>query len=494
MDLPASLPFETQAESLTRLEVPSSGEVLGTVYVAGSGCLDTLPEPENIDTQVVLDLNTEALHTPAEAPSPSLSSLVEQTDFGNCLSSDSDQSPYHLETVDEYLASRSQILNDPTATDIPLSMLPDNASSPGDPLVDYDSLLSSFFTGDDLALVKHTTACGPLYRSLSLESDDLVQHYFGHTSHLYSTFNSSLSPFVAFVSDEWQSSAPIHHAIQSAAAACLSGRIPRMRRVAALNESQALEIIRRDDVGSKTRATATSLMVRLIIGLSGSWHDQKAVGLEHLRAVQNAVYQQRLTDDNFADIYDFFYKALVYWEMVASAVDASVFDHACSSQREVFRKQLRKPQKSTFLSHRVAPHPWTGLACVPQMIMGQLLNKIHLVRFAKRKMSMCQADLVRLSEIAAETISLEAELWAFQLPNPIEVDDMGDPETPAIHHIWTAEAFILACLYQTYLVFPDIFQKRLDTLRLQTSSSGYSSVFEEQRAALVLSGLVNGFG
>ncbi|KAM0470474.1 hypothetical protein ACHAP7_009538 [Fusarium lateritium] len=238
-------------------------------------------------------------------------------------------------------------------------------------------------------------------------------------------------------------------------------------------------------------------MALLIIGLSGSWHDQKALGLDHLRVVQDAVYQHKLVDDKFAGIYDFFLKSLVYWEMVASAVDADVLDHASSPQREAFRQQMFRPQKPAFFGRRATPHPWTGLACVPQMIMGQVLSNIHVVRSIKRRTSFCRADLTRLEEVAAETANLEAVLWEFQLPGPAEVDDMGDPETPAIHHIQTAEVFILACLYQIYLVFPDILLNRKDTLRAQwldAPSFDSPNFLAKHCASLAMDGPVDGFG
>ena len=69
----------------------------------------------------------------------------------------------------------------------------------------------------------------------------------------------------------------------------------------------------------------------------------------------------------------------------------------------------------------------------------------------------------RLTWLWHSATKLDAELWALQLPHPCEITDTGDRNTPAVHHLLLAEAYVFANLFQLYQHFPKLLERRRET-------------------------------
>jgi hypothetical protein len=60
---------------------------------------------------------------------------------------------------------------------------------------------------------------------------------------------------------------------------------------------------------------------------------------------------------------------------------------------------------------------------------------------------------------------LDQSIWAYELPKLHSISNIGDPNTPAIHHLLLAEAYMYANIYQLYREFPNVRRKRVKWMR-----------------------------
>lgn len=288
----------------------------------------------------------------------------------------------------------------------------------------------------------------------------LVEAYFSVVCPIFSTFDSQHNQFRSFVGQNWQSSVPIYYAMLSMAAAKLSWQAPYLKTYALRTQSMALKSLYAvlPSVGS---LSTELLFVVLLLGLSASWHDISDLGTIHLRALQHAITTHRvLYSDEFQHL-DFFKGALVYWEMVACSVDDNVSIRNYSKMSCHPPQQTRSNNVSSITGARINPHPWAGVALAPQAIFSHIVRHIRSLRSFDLDVSSSQSILSRPKEFLKKLHTLEEELWTLELPKLHEIANTGDENTPPIHHLLLAEAYMFACLYQLYYIFPNIRRKRV---------------------------------
>ena len=66
--------------------------------------------------------------------------------------------------------------------------------------------------------------------------------------------------------------------------------------------------------------------------------------------------------------------------------------------------------------------------------------------------------------------SLDETVWACSLPSLHDIISTGDGNTPVIHHLLLAEAYMFANLYQLYYIFPSLRRRRAKYIIEATNS------------------------
>lgn len=341
-----------------------------------------------------------------------------------------------------------------------------NIVEPNDMNDDYTIYDDNYEMGSDfLGFFENDYPAGQLTQMIlqpALESNILVEYYFTRVCALFSTFDSDLNPFRLFVKEKWQASELICYTIQSMAAACLSDRSPHMRRQAEKYQALAVSCLQEELKRSEASVSVEALFGLLLLGLSACWHDHKAFGLEHLKSAQAAVFKISLADDVYtSEMHIFFTKALIYWEMVTSPIMGNNLIDTHSRQIRTIQESSTAPQKPMWLvCKRVAPHPWTGISSTIQVILGQVLKNVKLYMAFRQAPTLTHSDLSRMTQLLRDAETLEEEAWSLHLPKVEEIDDFGDTGTPAAHYLLLAEGYVLSCLYQIYVTFPEILEAR----------------------------------
>ncbi len=300
----------------------------------------------------------------------------------------------------------------------------------------------------------------PRYLPLPLGdvSNKLVEAYFTLVCPLFSTFDSDQNWFRSFVDRRWQDSGAMFYAMLSMAAAKLGRQRINLRSHALEYQSLALRNLHAS-VDDATGWNTELLFVILMLGLSTSWHDARDFGLVHLKAMQHAIVNGTVECLNDSPPLDFFTHALVYWEMATCYLkeDVSVHENSKQDQPQMKRATTSKMPTSLVVG-RISPHVWTGVASVPQAIFTRIARLIKHIRYL---------DQVSTLDFRQLVSSLEEELWTLELPSLHEIAHTGDENTPAIHHLLIAEAYMFANLYQLYYTFPYLRQRRAKSIREQ---------------------------
>ncbi|CAL5867693.1 uncharacterized protein PFLUO_LOCUS1912 [Penicillium psychrofluorescens] len=295
-------------------------------------------------------------------------------------------------------------------------------------------------------------------RSISLPSSlldprsELIQRYFSHVSPTVSTFDSPSNPFRSVVAQGWQSSLSMLLTMKSMTGATLARFSDEMRIIGLQSQRLAYGQISREISHSPGAITDVLLFCILLLGISSVWHDPKDYGTVHLKAVRDIIRTRSFTCTSPYLTETFFKKALVYWEMVSCVVDNDFSTDEPSAMLSCLIPG--------FLSScsRVVPHPWTGIGAESQLHFTCTAKLIRQLRAMQNGgLNVPAADINRLLAAAQK---IEAYAWTTTLPNLCEIDAVGDPDTPSSHHLYIAEGYLLATLYQLYLVFPDLAQAR----------------------------------
>jgi hypothetical protein len=294
----------------------------------------------------------------------------------------------------------------------------------------------------------------------------LVSYYFHDVCSVFSSFDSDLNPFRSYVSRTFQNSAPVFNAMLSSSAARLADEMPQLKVIGLQYQSQALRCIAQSLKGATTISEDT-LFAIFLVGLSTAWHDGRDIGLAHFHAAQRAITSDSIWlrgDDH--SIMNFFKYALVYWEMAISLVSDDV-EFTSKIENIVGHKSSTPAKGSSDSEHiRVTPHPWTGVSLPVQAIFSRVSKAIRALRSLDPR---SPTSVLRYKKVSDDIERLEASLWSLELPSVADIDDTGDPNTPASHHIFLAEAYVFAGLYQIYRKFPRILQGRRDELAAETS-------------------------
>lgn len=295
-------------------------------------------------------------------------------------------------------------------------------------------------------------------------SVELVPFYFNVVCPILSTFDSEKNVFRTFVSKKWQDSVTMHYTIQSMAAAKLVWFMPDMRAHALEYRSLALGNLQKE-ISAASCWDTELLFIVLLLGISSCWFDITDLGIAHLQAIQKALLNGKVKFSDDFDTAGFFRNALTYWEMVSCAVSDTVtyndYDNMELEQPEEPKPQPPTRQRAHESPARIVPHPWTGVASEPQAIFTRILRQIHGLRTSGSTSTAVGLRLDRPTDFLETVRGLDEAIWSYSLPNLHDIGNIDDPNTPAVHHLLLAEAYMFANLYQLYCVFSNVRRKRV---------------------------------
>lgn len=308
-------------------------------------------------------------------------------------------------------------------------------------------------------------------------SDDveslLIQHYFKDVCAVFSSFDSVINPFRTTISRIYQDSPSINYAIQSMAAAHLANTFPNMAATGVELQRKAREALETElplAQSGQISATKTFLSI-MLLGLTTSWHDSSALGVEYLSTARSLILPKLLSRSDEAETQreaQFFEESLIHWEMLMGFIteDAMSFSPPSGLRPRVVSK------KNTPASRRpdgkIVPHPWTGIAPMVQFLFAEVGRLVRRERSLNKDSAM---DLRRRQENHQNAASLEEDLLAVEYPSVDEVADTGDERTPKEHFVVIAEAYRCAGLLELYRAFPSILRKRLGSDKFGGSGS-----------------------
>jgi hypothetical protein len=346
-----------------------------------------------------------------------------------------------------------------TGTPRRLSLVLPDESSDGCP---WTSIL-----GSDVMLRSGSPALSTVFQSsapLSTEIFDfqgqLIDTYFTTVCRIFSVFDSPQNLFRSYVSRKWQSSSAMFYAMLSMASAKLGRLSLTYKRHASEYQSLAVKQL------SEALSTASSwtpelLFVVLMLGLSTAWHDVSDLGLVHLQALRNAVLNSAIScSDDELETLDFFKKALIYWEMVTSWVTGDITIHNYTGLASCRPEPAASPRRNPFSMERLKPHPWGSIAQQPQALFTRLVRLFRQLRSFDHGSKTPKSHLTEPAAFLQMVEALEDEIWKLELPSLCEIANTGDENTPPIHHLLLAEAYMFANIYQLYQVFPNLLSKR----------------------------------
>lgn len=301
-----------------------------------------------------------------------------------------------------------------------------------------------------------------IYPELGGSSVELVPFYFNVVCPILSTFDSEKNVFRTFVTKKWQNSVAMFCTIQSMAAAKLVWFMPYMRAPALEWRSRALENLQKN-ISAAPYWDTELLFIVLLLGVSSSWFEIADLGIAHLKAVQQAIQEGKVKfSDDDLDMAGFFRNALIYWEMVLCAVSHTV-NYANVELEDAAGPRPQPPtrQEAHEVPARMVPHPWTGVAPEPQAIFTRISRQIHTLRTSGSASVPGGPGLEQPDEFIRAVRELDEAAWSYNLPELHDISNVGDPNTPAVHHLLLAEAYMLANLYQLYFVFSNVRAKRV---------------------------------
>lgn len=296
-------------------------------------------------------------------------------------------------------------------------------------------------------------------------SSELVGAYFRVVCPIFSTFDSDQNIFRTFVDRNWQTSSLVFHTIQSMSAAKLAWIMPEMKADAIQYRSSAFKALR-GEIQQARGWSSSILLVIIMLGISSCWFDTADLGVVHLEAAQKAFLDNEVQFSDDLPGLDFFRNALVYWEMVCSTATDRIkpYDHKKTSQ---YGPGLPIESTNAQITPKIAPHPWTGIASEPQALFTRVVRHIRRLRTFEPTPIDSSPVLEAPRNFLGAIGELEQELWAQSLPMLHEIVNIGDQNTPAIHHLLLAEAYMFANFYQLYLTFPEIRRERARLIKDQ---------------------------
>lgn len=288
----------------------------------------------------------------------------------------------------------------------------------------------------------------------------LIDAYFTTVCRIFSTFDSPQNLFRSYISQRWQSSSAMFYAMLRMASAKLGRQSRKYKKHASEYQSLAVKQLA-EDISTASSWTPELLFVVLMLGLSTCWHDISDLGLVHLQAMQHAVLYTpiRCADDELETL-DFFKKALIYWEMVTSWVTEDVTINDYNQLSPYLQNQALSRGSNPLNLERLKPHPWTSVAQQPQALFTRLVRLFRQLRSFDHGSKTPKSQLTEPAIFLQAVEALEDELWRLELPSLHEIANTGDENTPPIHHLLLAEAYMFANFYQLYQVFPNLLSKR----------------------------------
>ncbi|KAH6878035.1 C6 zinc finger domain-containing protein [Alternaria rosae] len=301
----------------------------------------------------------------------------------------------------------------------------------------------------------------------------LVQHYFKDVCAVFSSFDSVLNPFRTTIGRIYKDCPSINYAIQSMAAAHLANTFPNMAATGLELQRKAREALELElplAQRDHTSATKTFLSI-MLLGLTTSWHDSNALGLEYLSIARDLILPKLFSRSGGIEVEreaQFFEESLIHWEMLMGFVteDAMSFSPKSGLRPSIAARTntpaARGPQGKT------VPHPWTGIAPMIHFLFAEVGRLVRKERSMDRENSM---DLRRRQENLQNAASLEEDLLAVDYPSVDQVIDTGDERTPKEHFVTIAEAYRLSGLLEIYRVFPSILRKRLSSGKTKGSEN-----------------------
>ena len=310
----------------------------------------------------------------------------------------------------------------------------------------------------------------PLNASLVDIQSELIVCYFNIVCPIFSTFDSQHNLFRSFVSERWQNSATMFYAISSMAAAKISRELPTMKSHALAYQSLAISHLHAD-VSQAVCWDEELLFVVLMLGLSTSWHVVTDLGITHLKAMQQAIAESTFQQTCDGQILQFAKEALVYWEMVICSVNDDIVIHESRTLGSPSPAPALTPHHDSLAiipdSPFIMPHPWAGVAAGPQGLFARVARRIRQARSFGRdgQRSTSKTDIICPEEFLEALDTLEDQIWRSRLPALHEIANTGDQNTPAIHHLLLAEAYMFATMYQLYHTFPYLWRRRSRSLR-----------------------------
>lgn len=301
----------------------------------------------------------------------------------------------------------------------------------------------------------------------------LVQHYFKDVCAVFSSFDSILNPFRTTIGRIYQDCPSINYAIQSMAAAHLANTFPNMAATGVELQRKACDALQAElplVQSGQASATKTFLSI-MLLGLTTSWHDSSALGLEYLSTARSLILPKLLSrseEDEVQREAQFFEESLIHWEMLMGFVteDAMSFSTPSGLRPRVVSKKnaaaTRRPDG------KIVPHPWTGIAPMGQFLLAEVGRLVRKERSLDKDSAM---DFRRRQENLHNAASLEEDLLALEYPSVDELADTGDERTPKQDFIVIAEAYRCAGLLELYRVFPSILRKRLGNDKFSASDN-----------------------
>jgi hypothetical protein len=308
-------------------------------------------------------------------------------------------------------------------------------------------------------------------------SDDveslLIQHYFKDVCAVFSSFDSALNPFRTTIGRIYQECPSINYAIQSMAAAHLANTFPNMANLGIELQRKAYDALQAElplVQGGQANATKTFLSI-MLLGLTASWHDSSALGLEYLSTARSLILPKLLSrseEDEVQREAQFFEESLIHWEMLMGFVTEDAMSFSTPSGLRPRRVSKQKAPATRRPDGKIVPHPWTGIAPTGQFLLAEVGRLVRRERSLDRSSA---NDIRRRQENALNAASLEEDLLALENPSVDELADTGDERTPKDDFIVLAEAYRNAGLLELYRVFPSLLRKRLGNKQLNKSDN-----------------------
>ena len=301
----------------------------------------------------------------------------------------------------------------------------------------------------------------------SSSSDDieslLIQHYFKDVCAVFSSFDSVLNPFRTTIGRIYQDCPSINFAIQSMAAAHLANTFPNMAAIGVELQGKAFDALQAElphVQNGQASATKTFLSI-MLLGLTTSWHDGNALGLDYLSTARSLILPKLLSRSEDVDAQreaQFFEESLIHWEMLMGFVTEDAMSFSSPSGLRPRRVSKQNTPAARRPDGKIVPHPWTGIAPTGQFLLAEVGRLVRRERSLDKDSA---TDIRRRQENALNAASLEEDLLALEYPTANEIADTGDERTPKQDFIVVAEAYRCAGLLELYRVFPSILRKRL---------------------------------